>query len=108
MPEATWFHGIRASIMPIPHVSVIPENTEPRPDESRHREKRGMERAEQQTEQYDRSGSDADLPLQRHALLAADNRQARFDAGQCASLDVDDVRQAGREQPFASLAASAS
>ena len=29
--NAHWFHGMRASSMPIPHVSVIPANNRPAP-----------------------------------------------------------------------------
>ena len=45
-------------------------------------------------QQHQRPGGDANLPLQRDGLLAADDRQAGLDAGHGAALDVDDVREA--------------
>ncbi len=61
------------------------------------------EPAEQHAQQHEQPGDNANLPFQRNGLLAADDRQTGFDAGQGAALDVDDVGAACRQELLARL-----
>ena len=54
-------------------------------------------------QQDERSGGDANLPLQRNGLLAANDRQTGLDAGRRTALHVDDVGKTGLDELLAGL-----
>ena len=93
----------------MPQVSVIPANTSPAPTNADSPMKSRMdEPARARPQQHERTGCDANLPLQRDRLLATDDRQAGFHTGHRAAFDVDDVREARLEELLARLLTSAS
>ena len=91
----------------MPQVSVIPAKISPAPTKAESPMNAGWtNQPSTAPSKAQRSGCDANLPLQRDGLLATDDRKPSFHTSHRAALDVDDVREARLEELLASLLTS--
>ena len=97
------FQGIFAKIIPMPHVSVIPEYIRPGPDEPTDREESRMDKTQSDSQQHQETRCNSHLAFQRHRLLAAFDGQTRRFPSQRPTRDVHHLRITTADELLAGL-----